>query len=75
VKEVRDTPVHINKGDVKDALDFGQICLLFCFVLLFFFSKKEATNSIIEFGGARNISRLNMHRTGLNWANYQDDRA
>lgn len=37
VKEVRDSPVHINKGDVKDVLDFGQICLLFCFVSFFFF--------------------------------------
>ena len=37
VKEVRDSPVHINKGDVKDVLDFAQICLLFCFVLFRFF--------------------------------------
>lgn len=36
VKEVRDSPVHINKGDVKDVLDFGQICLLFCFGWFFF---------------------------------------
>ena len=35
VREVRGTPVHVNKSDVKEVLDFGQICLLFCFVLLF----------------------------------------
>lgn len=29
VKEVRDSPVHIHKGDMKDVLDFAQICLLF----------------------------------------------
>ena len=40
VKEVRDSPVHINKGDVKDVLDFGQICLLFCFVSFFFFLRR-----------------------------------
>ena len=40
VKEVRDSPVHINKGDVKDVLDFDQICLLFCFVLFFFFLRR-----------------------------------
>lgn len=65
VKEVRDSPVHINKGDVKDALDFAQICLLFCFVS-FFFSTKDTTNSVIEVGGARDISTLNTQRTGLN---------
>ena len=65
MKEIRDTPVQlINKGDVKDVLDFGQICLLFCFDF-FFFSKKEATNSVVEFGGAGDISRLNTQRTGL----------
>ena len=39
VKEVRDSLVHINKGDVKDVLDFGQICLLFCFVSFFFLQR------------------------------------
>lgn len=66
VKEVRDSPVHINKGDVKDVLDFAQICLLmFCFVS-FFFSMKDTTNSVIEVGGAHDISTLNTQRTGLN---------
>ena len=36
VKEVRDSPVHIHKGDMKDVLDFAQICLLFWFVSFFF---------------------------------------
>ena len=65
VKEVRDSPVHINKGDVKDVLDFGQICFLFCFGW-FFFSTKDTTNSVIEVGDARDISTLNTQRTGLN---------
>ena len=65
VKEVRDSPVHIHKGDMKDVLDFAQICLLFWFVS-FFFSTKDTTNSVIEVGGAGDISTLNMQRTGLN---------
>lgn len=46
--------------------------VLFCFV---FISTKDTTNSVIEVGGARDISRLNTQRTELNQANYQDDRA
>lgn len=65
VEQVRDSPLNINKGDVKDVLDFGQICLLFCFVSLIF-STKDTTNSVIEVGGAGDISTLNMQRTGLN---------
>ena len=48
VKEVRDSPVHINKGDVKDVLDFGQICLLFCFVSFLFFLRRIPQSQLLK---------------------------
>ena len=49
MKEVRDTPVQINKGDVKDLLDFGQICLLFCFD--FFFLRRRPQIQLLNCQG------------------------